>query len=38
VRKSAALVVDDRRQDLDIEAVLALYRDGELPIGELGAG
>ncbi len=38
VRKSVAMVVDDRRQDLDIEAVLALYRDGELPIGEPGAG
>jgi histidine ammonia-lyase len=36
VRKSVPLVEADRRQDLDIEAVLALYRRGELPIGELG--
>jgi len=36
VRKSVPLVEADRRQDLDIEAVLALYRSGELPIGELG--
>jgi histidine ammonia-lyase len=38
VRKSVAMVTDDRRQDLDIEAVLAMYRGGELPIGELGDG
>ena len=35
VRKSVPLVEADRRQDRDIEAVLALYRAGELPIGEL---
>jgi histidine ammonia-lyase/phenylalanine ammonia-lyase len=37
VRKAVPMVVDDRRQDRDIEAVLALWRGGELPIGELGA-
>ena len=26
----------DRRQDRDIEAVLAMYRAGDLPIGSLG--
>jgi len=36
VRKSVPLVEADRRQDRDIEAVLALYRSGELPIGGLG--
>jgi histidine ammonia-lyase len=35
VRKAVPMVVDDRRQDRDIEAVLALLRAGELPIGEL---
>jgi histidine ammonia-lyase len=35
VRKSVPLVEADRRQDRDIDAVLALYRSGELPIGEL---
>jgi histidine ammonia-lyase len=38
VRKAVPTVVEDRRQDLDIEAVLGLYRSGELPIGELSAG
>jgi histidine ammonia-lyase len=37
VRKAVPMLVDDRRQDVDIEAVLALYRSGELPIGALGA-
>ena len=35
VRKEVAPVVEDRRQDLDIEAVLALHRAGALPIGAL---
>jgi len=35
VRKEVGLVVEDRRQDLDIEAVLALHRAGALPIGAL---
>src|SRR5262245_56670576 len=35
VRKEVELVVEDRRQDLDIEAVLALHRAGALPIGAL---
>jgi histidine ammonia-lyase len=34
LRKRVPMLVEDRRQDLDIEAVLALYRSGELPIGE----
>jgi histidine ammonia-lyase len=36
VRKSVPLVEADRRQDRDIDAVLALYRGGELPIGDFG--
>jgi histidine ammonia-lyase len=36
VRKSVPPVTEDRRQDVDIEEVLALHRCGELPIGELG--
>jgi histidine ammonia-lyase len=34
VRKAVPGVVEDRRQDLDIEAVLGLYRAGELPFGD----
>jgi histidine ammonia-lyase len=34
LRKSVPMLVEDRRQDLDIEAVLGLYRGGELPIGD----
>jgi histidine ammonia-lyase len=34
LRKHVPMVVEDRRQDLDIEAVLGLYRGGELPLGE----
>lgn len=37
VRKEVPMLVEDRRQDGDIEEVLALYRSGELPIGESGA-
>jgi histidine ammonia-lyase len=37
LRKSVPMLVEDRRQDLDIESVLALYRAGELPIGDGGA-
>ena len=37
LRKIVPMLVEDRRQDLDIEAVLGLYRGGELPIGEQGA-
>ncbi|MCL4685731.1 aromatic amino acid lyase [Myxococcota bacterium] len=37
VRKHASMVTEDRRQDLDIERVLGLYRDGALPIGALDA-
>jgi histidine ammonia-lyase len=33
VRKVAASVTEDRRQDLDIERVLGLLRDGSLPLG-----
>jgi histidine ammonia-lyase len=33
VRKVAATVTKDRRQDLDIERVLGLLRDGSLPLG-----
>jgi len=35
VRKSVPTVTEDRRQDVDIEEILALHRSGELPIGEL---
>jgi histidine ammonia-lyase len=34
VRKVVPTLVDDRRQDVDIEAVLGLYRAGELPFGD----
>jgi histidine ammonia-lyase len=34
VRKVVPPLVDDRRQDVDIDAVLALYRAGELPFGD----
>ena len=34
LRKVVPTVVDDRRQDVDIEAALALYRAGELPFGD----
>jgi histidine ammonia-lyase len=37
LRKSVPMLVEDRRQDLDIETVLGLYRAGELPIGDGGA-
>jgi histidine ammonia-lyase len=33
VRKEISMVREDRRQDRDIERVLALHRDGALPIG-----
>ena len=33
VRKVAETVVEDRRQDRDIERVLGLLRDGSLPLG-----
>ena len=33
VRKVAATVTEDRRQDCDIERVLGLLRDGSLPLG-----
>jgi len=33
VRKVAAMVVEDRRQDRDIERVLAMLREGALPLG-----
>ena len=36
VRKSVPMLTADRRQDLDIEAMLALYRAGGLPVGDLG--
>jgi histidine ammonia-lyase len=35
VRKSVPMLTADRRQDLDIEAMLALYRAGGLPVGDL---
>jgi len=34
VRKVVPTVVDDRRQDVDVEAVLGLYRDAALPLGD----
>jgi histidine ammonia-lyase len=37
VRKEVPQVVEDRRQDLDIERVLALYRAGALPVGRIGS-
>lgn len=33
IRKVVPICAEDRRQDRDIDAVRALYRDGELPIG-----
>jgi len=33
VRKEVPMLVEDRRQDLDIKRVLSLYRDGTLPVG-----
>jgi histidine ammonia-lyase len=38
VRALAARIDSDRRQDLDIAAVLAFYRRGELPVGSAGQG
>ena len=35
VRKEVPGLAEDRRQDLDIERVLALYRSASLPIGSL---
>ena len=35
IRKEIPWVDRDRRQDLDIERVLALYRSGSLPVGTL---
>ncbi len=35
VRRHVPMLREDRRQDRDIERVLALLRDGELPYGEL---
>jgi histidine ammonia-lyase len=37
IRKEVPQVVEDRRQDLDIERVLALYRAGALPVGQIGS-
>jgi histidine ammonia-lyase len=37
VRKEVPGLVEDRRQDLDIASVLALYRAGALPIGRVGS-
>ena len=37
LRKEVPMVREDRRQDFDIDAVLALYRTGALPIGPLGS-
>jgi histidine ammonia-lyase len=37
VRKHVPMVVEDRRQDHDIEGILGRYRDGTLPIGALEA-
>ena len=37
VRKEVSMLLEDRRQDLDIGSVLALYRAGALPIGPLGS-
>jgi histidine ammonia-lyase len=33
VRKAAPMLVEDRRQDLDIQRVLAMLREGSLPVG-----
>jgi len=33
VRKNIAVNDGDRRQDVDIDALMRMYRDGELPIG-----
>jgi len=33
VRKVAPMVVEDRRQDRDIARVLAMLREGALPLG-----
>jgi len=38
VRKEVPFLLEDRRQDLDIERVLALYRSRALPIGGQDAG
>jgi histidine ammonia-lyase len=35
IRKTIPPLHEDRRQDLDIERVLEMYRAGTLPIGEL---
>jgi histidine ammonia-lyase len=35
VRKAAPMVVEDRRQDLDIERVVAMLREGALPLGSV---
>ncbi len=37
VRKSIPMLREDRRQDLDIQRVLELYREGALPIGAVDA-
>jgi histidine ammonia-lyase len=36
IRAVVPKVEADRRQDRDVEAVLAMYRAGDLPIGSLG--
>jgi histidine ammonia-lyase len=38
VRKEVPMVTEDRRQDLDIAAVLALLREDALPIGDFASG
>ena len=38
VRKQVSMVTEDRRQDLDIAAVLELHREGALPIGDTATG
>jgi histidine ammonia-lyase len=38
VRKEVPSLVEDRRQDVDIERVLALYRGRALPVGQHGDG
>ena len=35
VRKSIPMVTEDRRQDRDIDAVLGLYRESGLPVGDV---
>jgi len=37
VRKQVPMLAEDRRQDLDIQRVLTLYREGALPVGPTGS-